>query len=176
MSENGDTTDPPQPRSDQPSEAQLPDGDRDAAHDETDSFARLVESIGSERRIEEEEYRRQVRRSGYVDRLRDRYLDLITSAGPFEPGMIVTWKPGLKNRRYPAYNAPAIVISFEEGRIDTSQPAPSGSGGQPADLELCVLLANGQLLTFRGDSRRFRRWRSEDLVEFAYPATDQSDD
>jgi hypothetical protein len=44
-----------------------------------------------------------------VDELKKRataYLDKMA----FQPGDIITWKPGLKNRKIPAYGEPVVVI------------------------------------------------------------------
>ena len=42
--------------------------------------------------------------------LRARFADLIRRHA-FAPGDLVTWKPGLKNKRLPAYGVPAVVVA-----------------------------------------------------------------
>jgi hypothetical protein len=56
--------------------------------------------------------------------LRDRYR-LLTTAHRFAPGDLVTWKPGLKNKRHPHYGQPAVVIEVLDTRSSTARTKPA---------------------------------------------------
>lgn len=94
--------------------------------------------------------------------LRERFA-LLRKAYRFKPNDLVTWKPGLKNRRAPAYGIPAIVISvLDEPLFDTEQESGSTYFREPLDLVLGLLWdcdpGRGDFVTFHFDSRRFQPW------------------
>ena len=75
----------------------------------------------------------------------------------FKPGQLVVWKDGLKNRKLPHKNQPAIVINV----LDTPLYADKDSGTpyfqEPLDLALAVLGGKkGEFLIFYYDKKRFR--------------------
>lgn len=74
----------------------------------------------------------------------------------FKPGMLVTWKPGLRNKRLPRYGQPAIVVEvLPEPLLDLSDSPELPYWREPLDLLLGILDAEGDLLTWHYDSRRF---------------------
>ncbi len=77
----------------------------------------------------------------------------------FRPGQIVRWKPGLRNRRAPDYNEPAIVRAvLTEPVADEGQfGRDSGSPGfrEPLTLVLGFLVDDGDFLEFYYDGRQF---------------------
>ena len=74
----------------------------------------------------------------------------------FEPGQIVRWKLGLRNRRKPADGEPAIVIEVLADPIEGSRdPDTPGFFREPLDLGLGVFDENDDLVIYYFDSRRF---------------------
>lgn len=77
----------------------------------------------------------------------------------FKEGQLVSWKKGLKNRKYPEYDEPAIVIKALDTPIysDTSE---SGSPyfQEPLDIILGVIV-NGDFENFYYDKRRFNPFK-----------------
>jgi hypothetical protein len=74
----------------------------------------------------------------------------------FKIGDLVTWKPGLKNKRYPYDNQPAIVIQIlDDPLIDPRDVPVSPYFREPLDIVLGVLSDDGSFATFYYDKRRF---------------------
>ena len=71
--------------------------------------------------------------------LRERYR-LLTTRHRFAPGELVTWKPGLKNKRHPRYGQPAVVIGVLDSPIlDREDEAGSAYFREPLDLVLGLI-------------------------------------
>lgn len=99
--------------------------------------------------------------------LRERF-DSLTQPHAFAPGDLVTWKPGLKNKRFPRYGLPAVVIEVLETPVfDRDDEAGSTYFREPLDLVLGLIWdsnpGRGELVTFYYDQRRFQPWTREDL-------------
>lgn len=82
----------------------------------------------------------------------------------FQPGDLVTWKPGLRNRRYPVDGRPAIVLQvLTEPVFDEELNSGSNYFREPLDLVLGLVLEEGEqrgnLLAWHFDSRRFEHWK-----------------
>jgi len=82
---------------------------------------------------------------------------------PLNPGTVVRWKPGLKNRRWPHYGQPAIVLEVLQSPIlDHREEMGSAYFREPLDVVLGLLIddpeVRGDLFTFHYDSRRFEPW------------------
>lgn len=97
--------------------------------------------------------------------LRERYQAL-QQRHAFAPGDLVTWKPGLKNKHAPGYGQPAVVVEVLTRPLhDRDDEAGSPYFREPLDLVLGVLPdagpAQGQLLLWHFDSRRFQPWTEE---------------
>lgn len=95
--------------------------------------------------------------------LRTRYR-LFSQTHRFAPGDLVTWKPGLKNRRIPRYGQPAVVVALlEPPGLDQEEESGSTYFREPLDLVLGVVWdrdpGRGEFVTFHFDSRRFQPWR-----------------
>ncbi|UZR29205.1 hypothetical protein [Methylococcus mesophilus] len=95
--------------------------------------------------------------------LRTRYR-LFFQTHRFAPGDLVTWKPGLKNRRIPRYGQPAVVVALLEPPVlDHEEESGSTYFREPLDLVLGVVWdrdpGRGEFVTFHFDSRRFQPWR-----------------
>jgi hypothetical protein len=74
------------------------------------------------------------------------------------PGMLATWKPGLKNRRYPRYGEPVVVVAL----LDTPVNDPKYESGtpyfqEPLDLLLGIMRGEDhEFLVYHVDRRRFQ--------------------
>ncbi|MEZ5577718.1 MAG: hypothetical protein R3F44_19590 [Candidatus Competibacteraceae bacterium] len=79
------------------------------------------------------------------------------------PGMLVTWKPGLKNRRFPRYGEPVVVV----GLLDAPIVNPDDESGspyfqEPLDLLLGVVRGEDrQFLVYHADRRRFQPYERD---------------
>jgi hypothetical protein len=95
--------------------------------------------------------------------LRERFARL-SQSHPFKPGDLVTWKPGLMNRRVPLRGQPAVVVSvLEEPVLDNDTESGSTYYREPQDIVLGVIWdkepGRGDFVTFHFDSRRFEPWK-----------------
>lgn len=73
----------------------------------------------------------------------------------FTKGQFVRWKPGLKNKRYPDYDEPAIVMSvLQVPTFDPEATASTPYFQEPLNLVIGVFLED-DLLEYRVDQRRF---------------------
>ncbi|MCP4700725.1 MAG: hypothetical protein GY862_28305 [Gammaproteobacteria bacterium] len=83
-------------------------------------------------------------------------VDLLQQENKFNPGDIVRWKLGLKNRKYPKDGQPAYVLEClaDEIRKEDKDPG-SPYFREPLDIILACLEEDGDLLIFHYDSRRF---------------------
>ncbi len=84
----------------------------------------------------------------------------------FAIGDLVTWKPGLKNRRVPRSGQPAVVIEvLDPPVVDGERESGSAYFNEPLDLVLGIFMdsgpARGELLTWHFDSRRLQPWTRE---------------
>ena len=97
--------------------------------------------------------------------LRERHA-LLNQTHRFKPGDLVTWKPGLQNRRVPLYGQAAVVIGMlDEPVLDSEQESGSTYFREPLDIVLGVIWDRGpnrgEFVTFHFDSRRFQPWGEE---------------
>lgn len=89
------------------------------------------------------------------------YDKLIDSRIDFREGDIVEWKTGLKNKRYPDYGMPAIVVELlGEPLYDNTRDSGSSYFREPLDCVLGLFGDDGDFVTFYFDSRRFRKYVS----------------
>lgn len=84
----------------------------------------------------------------------------------FAVGDLVTWKPGLKNRRMPRYDQPAVVMDvLDQPVFDGERESGNSYFNEPLDLVLGLFMdsgpARGELLTWHFDARRFQPWTRE---------------
>jgi len=81
----------------------------------------------------------------------------------FRPGDLVTWKPGLRNRRYPRDGKPAVVLEvLAAPLLDSDTETGSTYYREPLDLVLGLFLNEGEhrgdFLSWHFDGRRFQPW------------------
>ncbi len=91
-----------------------------------------------------------------VDALKSRFQQF-NQCEVLRPGMVVTWKLGLRNKRFPRYGQPAIVVQvLAEPILDEVENAGHTYWREPLDVVLGMLDPEGDMLTWHYDSRRFR--------------------
>ena len=79
-----------------------------------------------------------------------------TEKHQISPGMLITWKPGMRNKKKPNYGEPAIVIEILESPV-IGKTDESGSSyfREPLDLIAGFLDDDDDFVVFHYDSRRF---------------------
>ena len=81
-----------------------------------------------------------------------------------QPGMLVQWKPGMKNRRTPDYDAPMIVVEvLESPVIDSTFESGSVYFRERLDLILGFLDEDDEFCTLHYDSHRFEPYTGIDV-------------
>jgi hypothetical protein len=75
----------------------------------------------------------------------------------FQKGQLVIWKKGLKNRKFPEENQPAIVIEvLDEPLIQSERDSGTPYFREPLDIALGIIDRDGDFLIFHYDQRRFK--------------------
>jgi hypothetical protein len=97
--------------------------------------------------------------------LRERY-QLFKRGYDFAPGDLVTWKAGMKHKRFPRYGQPAVVLEvLASPALDPVNEAGTTYFREPLDVVIGVLwdegTDRGELIAFHFDSRRFQPWTEE---------------
>jgi len=85
----------------------------------------------------------------------------------FQAGDVVGWKVGLKNRRWPTYGKPAIVVEVLDSPVfDKEKDSGDAYFREPLDLALGVFIEEGphrgDFVVWHFDSRRLQAWTSEE--------------
>lgn len=97
----------------------------------------------------------------HIDRLK-RYYSVLTNKAEdkIEVGGLVVWKEGMKNRKRPLYDEPAVVIqladSEDDAHFDPSNDSGSSYYREPLTIQLGVIDSDGELSLYYFDRRRFR--------------------
>ncbi len=76
-----------------------------------------------------------------------------------QPGHLVQWKPGLKNRRIPEYDEPVIVVDLHPGLIDTGKDSGSGYFNEAINLRIARLWEDDDFIFFHVDGARFEPFK-----------------
>jgi hypothetical protein len=117
-------------------------------------LAEMLENLAE--RPQQRERREVNFKGGMPQELREAFKRF-SEQNVFRPGMIVTWKMGLRNKKVPAENGYAIVVEvYDEPFYDPSRDAGTSTYREPLDLVLGVLDPDGDFVTFHYDKRRFR--------------------
>lgn len=76
----------------------------------------------------------------------------------FQPGDLVQWKHGLKNKRLPEVDQMGVVVEVLPTPVTDSDKGASGSYFlEPLDLRIGIVDDDGDFTIFHYDSRRFRK-------------------
>jgi hypothetical protein len=74
----------------------------------------------------------------------------------FKVGDLVQWKEGLRNKGYPEYNEPAMVLEvLTTPLIDKEEGIGSPYHNEPLNLRLGMIDEGGDLMSFYYDGKRF---------------------
>ncbi len=96
----------------------------------------------------------------HLTRLAAAYLE----RSRFQPGDLVTWKPGLRNRKLPDYGEPMVVIEvLEEPVYDRTADSGSPYFREPLSVRCLLVDEDGDALVFHFDAARlmpYGLWRS----------------
>jgi len=91
------------------------------------------------------------------DELIRKVASFVESPVDFKPGDIVRWKRGLKNKKMPTDDQPAVVIKQLSKPIIVDQDSGTPYFNEPLDLVLAFTGREGELVVFYYDRRRFKR-------------------
>jgi len=76
----------------------------------------------------------------------------------FQPGDLVQWKPGMKNKRLPAVGQLGVVLEMLPVPITDDEKSASGSYFlEPLDMKVGFIDDDGDFIVFHYDSRRFMK-------------------
>lgn len=98
--------------------------------------------------------------------LQQRFTALSCSE-PLRPGDMVIWKEGLRNRQWPSYGKPAVVIEvFDPPVFDAEKNSGSPYFREPLNIALGVFIEDGphrgDFMVWHVDGRRFKHWHQEE--------------
>jgi hypothetical protein len=80
----------------------------------------------------------------------------------FEPGDLVTWKPGFRNRRVPDYGQPCVVFQkFKKHKKSTVMVNKIQAIEDRVDMECAAFDDDGDLYVFLCDSQRMTFWEDK---------------
>ncbi len=97
-------------------------------------------------------------KSSDISELKQKVSSFLKESPKFEPGDVVRWKKGLKNRKYPKEGQSCIVIEeMKEDIIQDSRDFGSPYYREPLNLVLALLGDDSDLVIFHYDKRRFER-------------------
>jgi hypothetical protein len=134
-------------------------GDTDVSEgDSAESLLTRIEELKDDGDQQEARYLQQVARPDYADRLQAAAQRLLDQSVNFKVGDLVTWKPALRNRYFPAEGAPAVVVGTTPARISAESDPVSPLFNEPLDLQLGVIDADGEFFVYYYDRRRFTHW------------------
>jgi len=92
-----------------------------------------------------------------ADTLKER-MDSLLAQECFQPGDIVQWKTGLKNKRLPKMDQLAVVVETLPSPVTDEDKSSSGSYFlEPLDIKLGMVDEDGDFVIFHFDSRRFTK-------------------
>ncbi len=123
-------------------------------------FIKLLESIDSKDDNDLKSQSRQLKEAdrtydeNYINQLNDLYNKLHI-VNQFEKGQTVKWKKGLKNKRLPLEEQPAIVIEIFDKPIYSDFDPGTPYFREPLDLALGFIGVKDDFIIFHYDKRRF---------------------
>lgn len=101
-----------------------------------------------------------------VPSLLERYRQLKEVRHEIRPGLILTWKPGLKNRKYPMYGKPCVVVEVLDTPVCDLDETGSTYYREPLDMVIGFFLESGEhrgdFLVFHANSERYQPWQSKE--------------
>jgi len=109
-------------------------------------------------------YEERQRLKSNIEDLRKKYA-LFMRKDALKVGDIVSWKPGLTNRRYPRPGTAGIVTRIFPVPIKDTTKSEAGSPyfNEELNVSIGVIDSDGDFVEFTYDSKRLQRIDSEDL-------------
>ena len=97
-----------------------------------------------------------------VPSLLERYRQLKEVRHEIRPGMILAWKPGLKNRKWPMYGKPCVVVEVLDSPVCDTDETGSTYYREALDMVIGFFLESGEhrgeFLVFHANSERYQPW------------------
>lgn len=119
---------------------------------------RVVEQYESENR----EYDLYSKSDDYAQRLEALHA-AYAAANEFSPGDFVQWKPHMRNRRFPFYGRPAVVVEVLNSPLSQS---PDGELlDEAANIRLGVLHPGEEFTVYLFNSNRFTTWAGAKVTD-----------
>lgn len=115
-------------------------------------FFKLIKNEEEKRDKKEKNYD-----ENYIEMLKDR-CELFLRKDNFKKGDLVKWKSGLKNRKLPHENQPAIIVDILEKPVYGNYDAGSPYFQEPLDIVLGLIDEDNEFIVFYYDKRRFERY------------------
>ncbi len=99
----------------------------------------------------------------YIKKLEDNYtMYNQDNSQDIEPGVLVSWKKGLKNKTKPEYNEPAIVMEvLDTAIIDNDEASDSAYFQEKLNLKIGLLDSDNDLQIFHADKNRFKIFKKD---------------
>lgn len=89
-------------------------------------------------------------------------VDRYNKTHHFQPQDLITWKPHMRNRRYPLDGQPCVFVRWLDqvviSEIRRSSKSSTLLGLERADIEYGILDPDGDFVVFVADSRRMMPW------------------
>lgn len=87
------------------------------------------------------------------------YRKSILEEGEFKEGDLVQWKDGLKNRRFPDYNEPAIIMEVLDEPIYNEDEEPASPYyNEPLTIKIGFLVDERDFITYLVNQRRLEKF------------------
>lgn len=118
------------------------------------SKAELIKALLLER-----QKRTVVDKDSVVTQLIAMHRQYTTEQVPFSSGDLVVWKDGLRNKKMPPENVPAVVIKqLPEPLYSPEKESGSAYFREPLDLVAGFIDDDGDFVIFHFDSKRFKKY------------------
>ena len=127
--------------------------------DSSQSLDALFSSFAMERSEHEKRYADLASSPHYARSLENAAAEYLADPEEFKPGDLVTWKAQLKNRRFPSYGRPAVVIETVAERKAEVEETARLTVHEPIELTLGVIDGDGDFMLYHFDRRRFTLWK-----------------
>jgi hypothetical protein len=99
------------------------------------------------------------------DELKQRFLDY-SEKHTFQPGDLVQWKPGMRNKKIPAYGSPVIVVDVLASPVFDDSRSGTPVWHEPLDVRLGLIYTlddDRDFDVYYFDSRRFEPFPEKKL-------------
>lgn len=91
----------------------------------------------------------------------EKRLNVFLQEHSFKKAQIVKWKNGLRNKRYPFENQPAIVVDILNPPLINEEDSGTPYFREPMDILLGFIHEDGDFDVLHYDSRRFEPYETK---------------